>query len=222
MEVYEVVEHFISINGEGYRAGQLALFIRMKGCNLHCAYCDTAWANEPDAEAVVMSAEEIETLVRTSGVMNVTLTGGEPLLRGGMAELLERLAAIPGISIEIETNGSVNLAPYAEISDNISFTMDYKLACSGMEKKMYLPNFKLLKEKDTVKFVIGSQADLLRAKEILEKYDLPGRVHVYFSPVFGAIDPKDMVAFMTEHRLNQVNLQLQLHKFIWDPNEKGV
>jgi 7-carboxy-7-deazaguanine synthase len=56
----------------------------------------------------------------------------------------------------------------------------------------------------------------------LEKYDLPGRVHVYFSPVFGAIDPKDMVAFMTEHRLNQVNLQLQLHKFIWDPNEKGV
>lgn len=222
MAVFQVVEHFISINGEGYRAGQLALFIRMKGCNLSCEYCDTKWANEPDAPATSMTTDEIEALVRKSGVDNVTLTGGEPLMREGIAELLERLSGIPGISIEIETNGSVDLRPFAEIADNILFTMDYKLACSGMEKRMYLPNFELLKEKDTVKFVIGSRADLERSKEILEKYCLPGRVHVYFSPVFGSIDPQEMVAFMVEHRLNKVNLQLQLHKFIWDPNEKGV
>lgn len=222
MAVFQVVEHFISINGEGYRAGQLALFIRMKGCNLSCEYCDTKWANEPDAPATSMTTDEIEALVRKSGVDNVTLTGGEPLMREGIAELLERLSGIPGISIEIETNGSVDLRPFAEIADNILFTMDYKLACSGMEKRMYLPNFELLKEKDTVKFVIGSRADLERSKEILGKYRLPGRVHVYFSPVFGSIDPQEMVAFMVEHRLNKVNLQLQLHKFIWDPNEKGV
>ena len=222
MAVFQVVEHFISINGEGYRAGQLALFIRMKGCNLNCGYCDTKWANQPDAPAIEMTTDELEVLVRESGVENVTLTGGEPLMREGVRELLERLAGIPGISIEIETNGSVDLEPFAGIADNILFTMDYKLACSGMEEQMHLPNFGLLKKKDTVKFVIGSRADLERAKEVLDKYQLPGRVHVYFSPVFGSIDPQEMAAFMTEHRLNKVNLQLQLHKFIWDPNEKGV
>lgn len=220
--VYQVVEHFVSINGEGCRAGQLALFIRMKGCNLNCSYCDTRWANDADASAVEMTLDELEDLVRNCGVENVTLTGGEPLFREGIRELLERISQIPGICVEIETNGSVDLRPYADIADNISFTMDYKLACSGMEERMYLPNFEILREKDTVKFVIGSQDDLMRAKEIIERYGLQGRVHIYFSPVFGSIDPKDMVAFMMEHRLNKVNLQLQLHKYIWDPNERGV
>ena len=220
--IYKVVEHFISINGEGCRAGQLALFIRMKGCNLNCAYCDTKWANEADAPAADMTLDEIVDLVRNAGVENVTLTGGEPLLREGMPELLERLAGIPGISIEIETNGSADLAQYADIAENILFTMDYKLACSGMEERMYLPNFDVLREKDTVKFVVGSREDLMRAKEIIGQYGLMGRVHIYLSPVFGSIDPKEMVDFMTEHRLNKVNLQLQLHKFIWDPNERGV
>lgn len=219
---YQVVEHFISINGEGYRAGQLALFIRMKGCNLNCEYCDTKWANDKDAPDKIMTIEEIESLVRDSQVENVTLTGGEPLLRDGMKELLERLANIPNVTIEIETNGSVDLMPFANINKNIIFTMDYKLACSGMEEKMYLPNFDILKEKDTVKFVIGSQEDLLKSKEIIETFQLQGRTHIYFSPVFGSIDPKDMVTFMIDNRLNKVNLQLQLHKFIWDPNEKGV
>lgn len=219
---YQVVEHFVSINGEGCRAGQLALFIRMKGCNLNCSYCDTRWANEQDASTAEMTLEELEELVRSSKVENVTLTGGEPLFRQGMKELLTGLSEIPGISVEIETNGSVDLKPYMDIAENISFTMDYKLACSGMEERMYLPNFEILREKDTVKFVIGSRQDLTRAKEIMEQYELQGRVHIYFSPVFGSIDPKDMVAFMMEHRLNKVNLQLQLHKYIWDPNERGV
>lgn len=220
--IYKVAEHFISINGEGSRAGQLALFIRMKGCNLNCDYCDTKWANEAGAPAEDMTLDQIEELVRSSGVENVTLTGGEPLFRTGMKELLGRLAQIPGISVEIETNGSVDLAPYVDLADNIIFTMDYKLACSGMEKKMHLSNFGILKKKDTVKFVIGSPADLMRAEEIIGQYELAGRVHIYFSPVFGSIDPKEMVDFMVEHRLNKVNMQLQLHKYIWDPDERGV
>ncbi len=220
--IYKVVEHFISINGEGCRAGQLALFIRMKGCNLHCTYCDTKWANEANAPAVDMTLDEIVALVQNSGVENVTLTGGEPLLREGMPELLRRLSGIPGISIEIETNGSVDLAPYADIAENILFTMDYKLACSGMEEQMHLPNFDALREKDTVKFVVGSREDLLRAREIIGQYGLIGRVHIYLSPVFGSIDPKEMVDFMVEYRFNKVNLQLQLHKFIWDPDQRGV
>lgn len=90
---YEVVEHFVSINGEGPLAGQLAVFVRFKGCNLSCLYCDTKWANEPDVPARVMTAEEIHQAIMETGVRNVTLTGGEPLNRPYISELLEKLAA---------------------------------------------------------------------------------------------------------------------------------
>ena len=87
---------------------------------------------------------------------------------------------------------------------------------------MCLTNFGLLKEKDTVKFVAGSIRDLERAKEIIERYGLIGRCHIYLSPVFGRIQPADMVEFMIRHKLNGVRLQLQLHKFIWHPDTRGV
>ena len=83
-------------------------------------------------------------------------------------------------------------------------------------------NFGYLNGDDTVKFVAGSQNDLTRALEVTEKYQLRERCHVYFSPVFGKIDPAEMVAFMKENQLNGVRLQLQLHKFIWDPEKRGV
>ena len=82
--VYQVVEKFVSINGEGRRAGELAVFIRMKGCNLHCSYCDTYWANESDCESTEMTADEIISYIEESRIRNITLTGGEPLLREGM------------------------------------------------------------------------------------------------------------------------------------------
>ena len=109
---YEVVEHFVSINGEGPLAGQLAVFVRFKGCNLSCLYCDTKWANVPDVPARVMTAEEIHQAIMETGVRNVTLTGGEPLDRPYIAELLEKLAADHLLHVEIETNGSVSLAPF--------------------------------------------------------------------------------------------------------------
>ena len=102
------------------------------------------------------------------------------------------------------------------------FTMDYKLPESGMEQAMDCGNFGYLNGDDTVKFVAGSQNDLTRALEVTEKYQLRERCHVYFSPVFGKIDPAEMVAFMKENQLNGVRLQLQLHKFIWDPEKRGV
>ena len=84
MNKYKVVETFVSINGEGTRAGQLAMFVRFKGCNLRCEYCDTMWANEKDAEYKVMSGEELLDSIKNSGVKNVTLTGGEPLLQNNI------------------------------------------------------------------------------------------------------------------------------------------
>ena len=87
----KVVEKFVSINGEGQRAGELAVFIRFKGCNLRCSYCDTMWANESDCTYEEMSPKEIHTYIKSTGVKNVTLTGGEPLLQKDMEELLKEL-----------------------------------------------------------------------------------------------------------------------------------
>lgn len=218
---YKVAEIFSSINGEGTRAGELAVFVRFRGCNLNCSYCDTSWANQPDTPFTSMDKEEIVRAVLETGIRNVTLTGGEPLLVPGMEEVIESLGR-NGLSVEIETNGSVDLLPFDGINHRPLFTMDYKLPGSRMEDKMNLRNFELLKKGDTVKFVAGSEEDLERAAEIIRTYSLTERCHVYFSPVFGRIDPADMVEFMKKRKLNGVRLQLQLHKFIWDPMARGV
>ena len=105
----KVVEKFVSINGEGTRAGELAVFIRFKGCNLRCAYCDTMWANEADCEYEEWSPEQIISYIQSTGVKNVTLTGGEPLLQKEMPELLKILAEQKNLRVEIETNGAVSL-----------------------------------------------------------------------------------------------------------------
>ncbi len=222
MADFKVAEIFTSINGEGTKAGQTAVFVRFTGCNLNCSYCDTKWANEPDAEYTLMTDKEILSRIKETGIKNVTLTGGEPLLREGIHELLEEIAKDGFLQAEIETNGSIDLKPFCDIENRPSFTMDYKLPSSGMEKHMCLENFDILEKKDTVKFVSGSSKDLEKALEIIRKYDLSRRCHVYISPVFGSIEPAEIVDFMVENKLNDVNLQLQLHKFIWDPNMRGV
>lgn len=222
METYQVVETFVSINGEGTRAGELAVFIRMKGCNLKCTYCDTMWANEADAKAVPMTEEEIYQYVKKTGVRNVTITGGEPLRQNNMQVLLARLLKDEELRVEIETNGSIDLTEFSKLEPRPSFTMDYKLGASGMEEKMCHSNFSLLNTKDTVKFVVGGRQDLERAAQIIEKYQLQRRVSIYLSPVFGAIEPEEMVQFLIEKKLNDVRIQLQLHKIIWDPEKRGV
>lgn len=219
---YQVVETFVSINGEGKRAGQLAMFVRFAGCNLCCSYCDTMWANQPDTEYTWMTKEEIYEKIKDAGVKNVTVTGGEPLLQKEIGELLAYLAQDLSLIIEIETNGSVDLTPYLSISDRVVMTMDYKLASSGMEGKMNLKNLSMLRPADTVKFVSGSREDLEKAVEIMEKYQLIEKCSCYISPVFGMIEPADIVEFMKERHLNGVNLQIQMHKVIWDPDQKGV
>ena len=212
MSTYQVVEKFVSINGEGRRAGELAAFIRFKGCNLQCSYCDTSWANEPGCESERLTEEEILSWIRETGVKNVTLTGGEPLLRKGMEELIEAILEDPSRRGEIETNGSVDLKPYHILKKRPSFTMDYKTPDSGMEKEMLLSNLELLGSEDTLKFVVSSRRDMEKALEILEKYRLVGKTAVYFSPVFGRIQPVEIVDFLMEKKLNDVKLQIQLQR----------
>ena len=222
MANFKVVEIFESINGEGRRVGQLAIFIRLQKCNLNCSYCDTRWANGDDAPYTLMSEDEIYDRILKSGIKNITLTGGEPLLHKDVEILLEKIGENPNLSLEIETNGSIELEKFSKLKNPPLFTMDYKLPSSKMENKMCLDNFKYLTSKDTVKFVVGTIEDLKKDKEIIERYSLIGKCAVYFSPVFNSIDPIEIVKFMKENRLNGVNLQLQIHKFIWDPESKGV
>lgn len=219
---YHVVEKFVSINGEGKRAGQPAVFVRFQGCNLCCSYCDTAWANRGDAAYEEMTEQQIYAYIKETGITNVTLTGGEPLLVQGIEILLNLLSQDTSLYVEIETNGSISLQPFAEMAHPPVFTMDYKLGESGQTKAMCLENFALLTDRDTVKFVAGSRADLEQALEVIKKYELIGKCSIYFSPVFGKIEPVEIVDFMLEHKLNGVNMQLQLHKFIWEPDKKGV
>ncbi|KEJ00918.1 radical SAM protein [Clostridium botulinum A2B7 92] len=219
---FKVVEKFVSINGEGTRCGQLAIFIRFAGCNLNCSYCDTLWANEKDVFYEVLSSNDIYEYIKAKKIKNVTLTGGEPLMQKGIIELLKLLSEDNEINVEIETNGSILLNKFFNIKNSPSFTMDYKLPSSSMENKMVLDNFKYLTKKDTVKFVSGSIGDLEKAKEIINRYDLVDKTNVYISPVFGKINFDTIVEFMKNNKMNGVNLQLQLHKIIWEPSKRGV
>lgn len=222
MASYKVVEIFTSINGEGRRAGQLALFIRFQKCNLHCSYCDTRWANTDSAAYTELTEDELYDEIKKSGIRNITLTGGEPLLQPEIDVLLHKLTADDTLSVEIETNGSISIEEFSRLKNPPLFTLDYKLPGSGMEAYMKVENFAYLKPEDTVKFVAGSRQDLERVREIIAGFQLTKKCAVYISPVFNAIAPEEIVEFMKQYRLNGVNLQLQLHKIIWDPQQRGV
>lgn len=219
--MFAVAEKFVSINGEGKRAGELAVFIRFRGCNLKCSYCDTMWANSGDCPAEMMSAEDIVSYVNEEGVKNVTLTGGEPLLQKNINVLVEKLIK-NNHNVEIETNGSISIKNLSESTYRPDFTIDYKLPSSDMENFMFTENYAYLKENDVVKFVAGNLVDLKKTAEIIEKFSLTEKCLVYISPVFSKINPDGIVEFMKLKHLNKVRLQLQLHKFIWNPDERGV
>lgn len=208
--MFRINEKFVSIDGEGPTAGALSVFIRFAGCNLRCAWCDTVYAQKNEDFSETASAAEIVSYIKSTGLNHVTLTGGEPLLQDGMIGLLSRLV---DYQVHIETNGSVNIAPF-RIGDNIHFVLDYKLPCSGMEDKMYARNFDMAAENDAVKFVAASRGDLEKAVQVMDKYRLTERTQVYISCVFDRLAPAEVVDFMKEHRLQGVKLQLQMHKYI--------
>lgn len=222
MSEFKIAERFISINGEAARAGEPAVFIRFAGCNLECGYCDTKWANEADVTYETLSDEEIYDYIKRTGITNVTLTGGEPLVVENIDRLLLMLSLDEELNIEIETNGSVDIAEFKALTDRISYTLDYKLPDSGMEDQMYTGNYNYVDKNDSVKFVVSSLKDLDRAREIIYTYGLTEKTKVFISPVWSRINPGDIVDYMLEYSMNNVKLQLQLHKLIWGADERGV
>ena len=241
-----VAERFVSINGEGLQAGRLATFIRFCGCNLHCAYCDTRWACEPCFKGEHIDIDCLVDYVVDAGCVCVTLTGGEPLLQPALPQFVKRLLGMKttdnrAFEIEIETNGALSLetlahlrqsvpkpcqTPYDQTSNDargyVSFTMDWKCPSSGMTDYMLHENLAYLTKRDTIKFVVGTQDDLECARRLVQDNNLTVQTNVLLSPVFGGIEPKEIVEYMKRYDLVDVRFQLQLHKFIWPPTQRGV
>ena len=216
----KVNEIFASIEGEGIRAGLPCVFIRLHGCNLHCSYCDSNYACE-GSDYAKMSIDTIVDKVKSYGVPRATVTGGEPLIQKDIWKLIRKLSD-EKISVNVETNGSIDISRNEKFSyeDNLIITMDWKSISSGESTKMLESNLDQLTDSDVLKFVVGNTKDLDQMRSIIDNHDLD--CHLFVSPVFGKIEARNIVEYLLKNHLNNVRIQLQIHKYIWDPNKRGV
>ena len=219
----KINEIFKSISGEAARAGYPVIFIRTYGCNLRCGYCDTMYSVE-GGEYKNMTPSQIVGECYNYGVKRVILTGGEPLIQPDAAELVDLLCDY-GYEVEIETNGAVDLQVFhqklkTKRIDLVSYTMDYKTLSSEMSGKMLASNLEFLGKKDVIKFVVGCREDLEQMDCVISNNEVNAQVFV--SPVFGNIEPKEIVEYILDNNLSNCRVQLQLHKLIWDVNQRGV
>ena len=200
-----ITETFVSLQGEGLRQGMPCMFVRFAGCNLHCAWCDTRYSLN-DSPGVEMTTEEVMQAVIASGMGYVCITGGEPLLQ--KEALVPLIAAVheAGVFVDIETNGTI---PFADVQGFASICMDVKCPSSGEMSDLSLLDS--LRREDSVKFVIGDEADYLYMVEVLAAHpDL--RAPVCITPVFG-MDTKWLVETIIQEKL-PVRFQLQMHKVV--------
>lgn len=211
-----VTEIFKSIQGESTFAGRPCVFVRLTGCNLRCHWCDTAYAFYGGER---MSIDQIFDRVKELGAPLVEFTGGEPLLqKQEVVPLAERLLA-EGYEVLVETSGEryVGDLPRAVVK-----VVDVKCPCSGEGDRFCLENLQALERKDQAKFVILDEADYQYARRFIESHRLSDRVEeIIFSPVFGRLHPRQLAEWILRDGL-RVRLGLQLHKFIWDPEARGV
>lgn len=220
-------ELFTSIDGESKRAGELATFIRTVGCNLRCSFCDSKYTWIKEKTNKEMSVDELIEKCKEFGVRNITFTGGEPLLQKDSDELINKLAD-NRFDVSIETDGAIDFTErdwFKNNKENVWVCADYKCYLSGMTGKMLpIEKFAKLRSQDVLKFVVGSEKDLELAKDIITKLrSMNCDCYFYLSPVFGAIEPVEIVEFMKNNMLqNKVRFQLQIHKFVWPQNMRAV
>lgn len=219
MRLMNVIEMFASIDGEGSRQGFLCTFLRLYDCNIRCSYCDTTYSYGPEVDYEQLTVQEVTDKIEQLGNHRVTITGGEPLLQEPeVIELIDELTKRnKQYDFNIETNGTIVPSFHR---DNVFLTYDYKGPSSLAEDSMNLDIMKAATERDLLKFVVGTPQDLDRMRRVLETY--PTKAQAYVSPIWGQIEAVTIVDYMKDHNLQNVRLQLQIHKFIWDPNEKGV
>lgn len=210
----KVNEIFLSVQGEGTRAGMPCAFVRLSGCNLRCAWCDTqyAWTEGDD-----LSLAEILRRVGELACPRVEVTGGEPLVWPAAPELLGALAD-GGYETLLETNGTLDLAP---LDPRVIRIMDVKCPSSRHSHAVRWANLQLLTQRDEVKFVLADRGDFDFAADVVTRHGLVGRCPVIFSPVLDRLAPATLAQWILQARLD-VRLGLQLHKIIWPNRDRGV
>ncbi|MBI5546365.1 MAG: radical SAM protein [Deltaproteobacteria bacterium] len=208
-----VTEIFLSIQGETTHAGRPCVFVRLAGCDRRCSYCDSAFAWSGGEER---SVEQILSAVEGLGARFVTVTGGEPMLHVETPALCRCLLAA-GWEVAVETHGQ---APLEGLPTGVRRIVDVKTPGSGAEDRQFL-NLESLRAGDEVKFVLTSEADFRWAVEVSRRFRLEGKVPILLSPVFGQVAPWELVAWLLQSGLN-ARLNLQLHKYVWSPDARGV
>ncbi len=208
-----VCEMFRSIQGESTFAGEPCAFVRLCGCNLHCSYCDTAYAREGGEGRTV---DDVHAWVRNQRCRLVEITGGEPLLQKDSEELARRLCD-DGHTVLVETNGSLDISALPEPCVRV---VDVKCPGSGEAGSFYMPNLGELGQGDECKFVLCHREDYLWARDFVGLHRLAGRCTVIFSPAWNMLPSRDLADWIIADDAG-VRLGLQLQKVLWGDSARG-
>ena len=211
-----VTEIFYSIQGESSFAGLPCAFARLTWCNLRCSWCDSEYTFTGGME---MSVDEVLDKVRGYSCKLVEITGGEPLVQKRECSELARRLCDEGYTVLVETGGSLDASVLDPRAIKI---LDVKCPGSGEAHRNFWPNLEALNPRDEIKFVIKDRADFDFALDVIRGYKLDEReLHVLFSPVWGEVDLKDLAGWMLQSGARG-RMQLQMHKFIWGAEARGV
>ncbi|GDX82519.1 7-carboxy-7-deazaguanine synthase [Deltaproteobacteria bacterium] len=213
-ERLRVIEVYVSIQGESTFAGLPCVFVRLAGCNLRCTWCDSEWTFTGGAHR---SIDDVLAEVSAFGVNLVEVTGGEPLVHRQAIPLMERLLS-RGHTVLLETSGSRDIAP---VPPGVHVILDLKPPDSGEVGANLWSNIEKLRAKDEVKFVLASRRDYEWARDAVAEHRLAERCTVLFSVAFGLVSPADVVAWMLADHV-PARFQIQMHKVVWPPQQRGV
>ncbi len=213
-DTLNINEIFFSIQGESTLMGKPCVFVRLSACDLRCVWCDTAYAFSDGTE---MSIDSIIQKVKEYPCDLVEITGGEPLLQENVHALM-KLLCDAGYTVILETGGHRDIS---SVDTRVKRIMDIKCPGSKMEKHNRWENIDSLTALDEIKFVLADQADYEWAKQIIHQYGLAKRCPVLMSPVFNKLENRTLAEWILRDHLN-VQFQLQMHKYIWDPTARGV
>jgi 7-carboxy-7-deazaguanine synthase len=210
-----LTEIFSSIQGETSLSGLPTVFVRLAACNLRCSWCDTTYSF---GRGMPTSFSDLYRAIENYGCRYICITGGEPLLQSNIHPFMSSLCN-QNYKVSLETGGSLSIET---VDPRVHIILDIKCPASGMSTKNYWENLNHLRPKDEVKFVLLDQDDYLYAQNICTKYHLSSKVnHILFSPVHGKLDPKILINWILEDKL-PVRLNLQMHKYVWSPDTRGV
>lgn len=211
-----VTEIFHSIQGESTHAGRPCAFVRLTGCPMRCVWCDSEYTFTGGDH---LSIDDVLAQVRAMECNLVEVTGGEPLAQPQAFSLINRLCE-EGFEVLVETGGYVSTE---SVDPRAKIVLDVKCPGSGEEARNHWPNLDVLRaDKDEVKFVIANRSDWDFARDIIERFELEKRAKaVLISPIWNGLDLQEVAGWITSSRLN-VRMQLQIHKYIWGPETRGV